>query len=126
MHRSTNQYPYSHRARRADWNVVNEAHTSSSRYGEQRYFDEPTSAQTEELRPPPTLQENDGHVDQLRSKLGVLKDDHDFQATGNKLAATMKRFYHMAATQGGAYMWLLCLFAVAVCIFLYLYLKWLG
>ncbi|KAJ1960496.1 hypothetical protein IWQ62_004210 [Dispira parvispora] len=137
------QHPYSHRARRADWNIANEAHTSSSRYGEQRYFDEPT--QTEEPRPPPTLQGNDGHVDHLRSKLGVLKDitlnigheirdqnaflgqmDHDFQATGNRLAATMKRFYRMAATQGGAYMWLLCLFAVGVCIFLYLYLKWLA
>ncbi|KAJ1992532.1 protein transport protein bet1 [Dimargaris cristalligena] len=126
----------SHRSRRADW-ATGGAHTSSTVYGDKRYFDEASTSE------PATLDKNDKQVDTLREKLRGLKDitvdigheirdqnsflsqmNSDFENTGNALAGTMKRFYRMAKTQSGAHMWLLCGFAIAVCIFLYLYLKW--
>ncbi|KAJ1985189.1 hypothetical protein H4R34_000147 [Dimargaris verticillata] len=73
MHRSTNTHPsHSHRARRVDW--LNEGHTSSSRYTDNRYYAEPTTTNE-----PPTLDKNDKNVDVLRSKLATLKDVSAFQ-----------------------------------------------
>ncbi|KAJ1909668.1 protein transport protein bet1 [Tieghemiomyces parasiticus] len=134
MHSSSRQ---SHRARRADW--PSEASSSATSYAQPRYYDESNA------QPAATLDENDKTVDSLRSKLLKLKDvtldigheirdqntflgqmSQDFDSTGSALAGTMKRFYRMAASQSGAYMWLLCLFAVLICTFLYFFLKWGG
>ncbi|KAJ2232357.1 protein transport protein bet1 [Coemansia sp. RSA 1722] len=62
--------------------------------------------------------------DEIRDQnkfLGTL--DADMESMGGRLAATMKSFYEMWARQGCGPFFYLTLFALAVFVFLYMYLK---
>ncbi|KAJ2791228.1 protein transport protein bet1 [Coemansia linderi] len=83
-----------------------------------------------------------GKDSRLKMKISMLKDvsitigdeirdqnqflvsmGEDMDGLGGRLATTMKHFYEMWARQGCGPLFYLCLFAVCVFVFMYLYLK---